>query len=152
MELQERVQDTKTYPPRVLLQAPNGEDPSGWIQVKCQLCQTQVLEHIFRPSRASEQADPSPCCRPVFEYEVRLYQSTSTELRREINVVVFIKSRLWEAVSSTLCTGMHIVWWVHTCVSWLTLVLLHSRGYRESAKLLVSCCIHVYVVCVYCRL
>ena len=64
---------------------------------------------VFRPSRASEQADPFPCCRPVFEYEVRLYQSTSTELRREINVVVFIKSRLWEAVSYALRTGMHIV-------------------------------------------
>ena len=55
---------------------------------------------ILRPSCFSKQADLSPCCL-AFKYEVRLYQLTSTELRREICVVVFIKSKLWEEVGGT---------------------------------------------------
>ena len=57
MELQERVQDTKDYPPKVVLQAQNGEDPSGQVQVKCNLCQTQVLEHTWT-------------CAPPSKYQV----------------------------------------------------------------------------------
>ena len=54
---------------------------------------------IFRPSCTGEHVTPPPCC-PAFEYEVRLYQLACTEARR-FSFVVFIKSRLWEAVSST---------------------------------------------------
>ena len=46
IQLQERVQGM-SYPPRVVLQAPNGEDPSGLVQVKCALCETLVMEHTF---------------------------------------------------------------------------------------------------------
>ena len=53
---------------------------------------------IFRPFCITELADASPCC-PAFEYQLCLYQSRSTESRK-ISVVVFIKSRLWEVVST----------------------------------------------------
>ena len=49
---------------------------------------------IFRPSCIS---GPSPCC-PSFEYQVCVYQAMSGQ----ISVVVFIKSRPWEAVSAIL--------------------------------------------------
>ena len=65
---------------------------------------------IFRPFCITEQADPSPCC-PAFEYEIRLYQSRSTvSMGRKISVVVFIKSRLWNAVSVRSCV---------CCTQWL---------------------------------
>ena len=47
MELQQRVQDMKDYPPRVLLQAPHEKDPTARVVVKCQLLQTQVLEYTW---------------------------------------------------------------------------------------------------------
>ncbi len=52
---------------------------------------------IFRPSCIS---GPFPCC-PTFEYEVRLYRSRATESARKHSLVVFIKSKLWKAVSIT---------------------------------------------------
>ena len=53
MELQERVEG-KDYPPRVVLQAHNGADPSGLVQVKFHLCQTLVLEHVFSKNPLGE--------------------------------------------------------------------------------------------------
>ena len=51
---------------------------------------------IFRPSCIS---GPSPCC-PTFQYQVCMYQSNPTEATSgQISVVVFVKSRPWEAVS-----------------------------------------------------
>ena len=46
MKLQERVEGMD-YPPRVVLQAHDGEDPSGPGQVKCFLGQKLILEHTF---------------------------------------------------------------------------------------------------------
>ena len=46
MKLQERVEGMD-YPPRVVLQAHDGADPSGPGQVKCFLGQNLILEHTL---------------------------------------------------------------------------------------------------------
>lgn len=46
MKLQTRVEGMD-YPPRVVLQAHDGEDPSGPGQVKCVLGQKLILERTF---------------------------------------------------------------------------------------------------------
>ena len=61
---------------------------------------------IFRPSCIS---GPSPCC-PSLEYQVCVYRSNPTQaMSGQISVVVFIKSRLWEAVSAVLGVVLHVV-------------------------------------------
>ena len=61
---------------------------------------------IFRPYCIS---GPSPCC-PTFHYQVCVYRSNPTQaMSGQISVVVFIKSRLWEAVSAILGVVLHVV-------------------------------------------
>ena len=63
---------------------------------------------IFRPFCITEQVNSSPCC-PKFLYEVRLYQSRSTEpTGTKISFVVFIKSRFWTAVSFLFLVFVHV--------------------------------------------
>lgn len=95
------------------------------------------------------RADPSPCC-PVFQYEVRVYRSTSNESRKEISVIVFIKSRLWEAVSSTLGAGLGVRACVcargeFICTNWLACtlaVVTPETGIR------IKYCIDCFVPCI----